>query len=318
VERERGLVLLPAPDPVRATIAAIRSMQVRGAAAIGVAGAEALAHHVTRSSGPAARVLTGARSAARRIDAARPTAVTLHNALGQVLAAMAAEDDSSSMKDAAKAAARKVAVDAERSRAAIARHGARQVPDGGVVLTHCHSGTAVAVLAQAVADGKTVEAIATETRPFRQGLRTVRDLRAAGLEVGLIVDSAVEHVLSTRDIDLVLVGADAVARDGTLVNKIGTAGVAALAGLHEVPFLSAAGLAKFTRHRADEVPIEERTADEVVAAGDLPRGVRVLNPVFDCTPPDRVKGYVTEAGLLSPAAAVRRNLAKLPREEVWG
>lgn len=309
---------MPAPDPVQATVTAIRSMQVRGAAAIGIAGAEALAHHVTRSRGSPAQVLAGARRAARRLDASRPTAVTLHNALGWVLEAVAAEATAAAMKDAAKAAARRVAAEAEASRAAIARHGARHVPDGAVVLTHCHSGTAVAVLAQAVADGKTVEAIATETRPFRQGLRTVRELRAAGLEVALVVDAAVEHVLATRDVDLVLVGADTVARDGTLVNKIGTAGVAALARLHEVPVHSAAGLAKFSKWSADDVPIEERPSAEVAAAGEVPRGVRVLNPVFDRTPPDRLDGYVTEAGLLSPARAVRRNLPRLPAEEAWG
>lgn len=309
---------MPAPDPVQATVAAIRSMQVRGAAAIGIAGAEALAHHVGRARGTPAQVLASARRAARRLDAARPTAITLHNALGWVLEAAAAEPDAAAMKDAAKRAARRVAADAQASRDAIARHGARFVPDGGVVLTHCHSGTAVAVLAQAVADGKTVEAIATETRPFRQGLRTVRELAAAGVQAALVVDGAVEHVLATRDVDLVLVGADTVARDGTLVNKIGTAGVAALAQMHEVPVHSAAGLAKFSRLRADEVPIEERDAREVVAPGEVPRGVRVLNPVFDRTPPERIDGYVTEAGLLSPARAVRRNLPKLPGEEAWG
>ncbi|MEK6976497.1 MAG: S-methyl-5-thioribose-1-phosphate isomerase [Candidatus Thermoplasmatota archaeon] len=303
------------PTSIAATAAAIRSMQVRGAAAIGIAAAQALATHVQTL--PEARVVAGARKAARTLDAARPTAVTLHNALGQVLAAI--QDASpSDRKGAATRAAESIAHDAAVSRQAIAKHGARRIPDGAVVLTHCHSSTAVAILARAQSDGKAVEVIATETRPFRQGLRTVRDLHEAGLRVSLIVDSAVAHTLATRDIDLVLVGADTVARDGSLFNKIGTAGVAALAHARDVPFLSAAAASKFTARAPSKVPVEQRDASEVVSPKEVPRGVRVLNPVFDRTAPDLIASYVTEAGLLKPTQAVRRNRPKVPREEVWG
>jgi eIF-2B alpha/beta/delta-like uncharacterized protein len=293
-------------------------MRIRGAAAIGIAAARALADHVQTLDGSPAGVLKAARKAARRLDAARPTAVALHNALGWVLAGTQAASTVPAMRNGAREAATRVAQEMEASRASIALHGSRHVKDGDVVLTHCNSGTAVAVLAAAVRDGKTVEVIATETRPFGQGLLTVKALRSAGIECALIVDSAVQHVLETRDIDLVLVGADTVARDGCLFNKIGTAGVAALAQLHEVPFYAAAGRHKFGRMDSDDVPIEERDASEVVDPKSLPRGTRVFNPVFDRTPPERISAYITEHGLASPRKAVQRNLPALPSEEVWG
>ncbi len=293
-------------------------MRIRGAAAIAQAGATALADHVRGLAGKPASVLAKARKAARALDAARPTAVSLHNGLGWVLAAVGAEASAGAMQQAARDAARLVATEIAASRESIAAHGARHLKDGDVVLTHCHSTTVVAVLQAAHEAGKTLEVIATETRPFRQGLRTVKALQESGIETALVVDSAVEHMLQTRDIDAVLVGADTVARDGSLFNKIGTAGVARLAEAHEVPLYSAAGLHKFSLRPADDVPIEERDGKEVADPKEVPRGVRVLNPVFDRTGPGLVSAYVTEEGLASPKNAVARNRRRLPPEKVWG
>lgn len=306
------------PNALQSTIDDIRSMRVRGAAAIAQAGAQSLADHVRGLAGKPASVLAKARKAAKALDGARPTAVSLHNALGWVLAAICAERTAGDMHVAARDAARLVALEITGSRASIARHGAKHLKDGDVVLTHCHSTAVVAILQQAHEAGKANEVIATETRPFRQGLRTVKALHAAGIETALIVDSAVEHTLQTRDIDAVLVGADTVSSDGSLFNKIGTAGVARLAEAHEVPLYSAAGLHKFSRRPADDIPIEERPATEVAAPKEVPRGVRVFNPVFDRTGPFLVDAYVTEEGLASPKKAVARNLPLLPPETVWG
>lgn len=302
---------------LQGTIDDIRAMRIRGAAAIAQAGATALAGHVRGLAGRPASVLAKARKAARALDAARPTAVSLHNGLGWVLASMVTASSAGAMHEAARGAAQRVAKEIQASREAIARHGAQHLKDGDVVLTHCHSTTVVAILQAAHECGKTLEVIATETRPFRQGLRTVRALQESGIETALVVDSAVEHVLQTRDIDAVLVGADTVSRDGSLFNKIGTAGVARLAEAHDVPLYSAAGLHKFSRRAADDIPIEERAASEVVAAGEVPRGVRVYNPVFDRTGPALIDGYLTEQGLASPRKAVARNVPLLPSEEVW-
>lgn len=299
----------------RQAFAAIRSMKIRGAASIGLNAARSLAEHVQGLQGTPAQVWQRTLTAARLLDSARPTAVSLHNCLGWILAGVKPEATVAGQKRAARETERLVADEVKTSREAIARHGARHVKDGDVVLTHCNSSTVVAILREAKNEGRVVEVIATETRPFRQGIITVTALRTAGLECALVVDSAVDHVLSTRDVDLVLVGADAVTADGSLYNKIGTAGVAALAGLHDVPFYAAAGLHKFSVKR--EVPIEHRSAKEIIKPGEVPRGVRVLNPVFDRTPPNRIDGYVTERGLESPAKAVQRNLRTLPPEGVW-
>lgn len=298
--------------PLARTVADIRSMRVRGAAAIGTAAAHALADHLQQVRPD--RLLAEARKAARRLDAARPTAVPLHNALGWVLEAVAAEGTA----QAAREAAERVASQAAASREAIAKRGARRLPKDSVVLTHCHSTVAVAVLAEGHRTGRVGEVFATETRPFRQGLITSAALAAAGVPCTLVVDSAVEHLLATRDVGAVVVGADTVAADGSLYNKVGTAGVAALAAGRGVPFLSAAGVSKFTQRRASEVPIEERAAAEVFTRREIAPGVKVLNPVFDRTPARRVTAYLTEAGPLPPAKAVARAKPLLPSEAVWG
>lgn len=306
-----------APASVAGAARAIERMAIRGAQAIGLAAAQSLAHHLQATRGDAAQVRAAALAAARRLDAARPTAVTLHNSLGWMLEAVRRQRAPEAMRAAAARTANELAAAAAASRAAIAHHGAGHLRDGATVLTHCNSSTAVAILAQAHRDGKRIQVIATETRPFRQGLRTLGDLAKAGLHPDFIVDAAAEHMLSTRDIDLVLVGADTVARDGCLFNKIGTAGVARLAAAHGVPLLAAAGTAKFTRRTASDIPIEERSPDEVLSRTQRPRGVRVLNPVFDRTAPAFVRAYVTESGLRTPREAVLQNLKLLPREQVW-
>ena len=293
-------------------------MQIRGAAAIGIAAARALADHVQSLDGTPAAFLREARRAARQLDSARPTAVALHNSLGWVLAGIEREPTVPAMKKGARETAKLVSMEMKASQASIAQHGARLLKDGNVVLTHCNSSTVLAVLEAARHDDKTIEVIATETRPFGQGLLTLKALRAADIECALIVDSAVHHVLDTRDIDLVMVGADTVARDGCLFNKIGTAGVAALAHEHEVPFYAAAGLHKFSRQDSDDVVIEERPAREVIEPRKLPAGVRVFNPVFDRTVPEHIDGYLTEEGLASPRRAVQKHLRSLPPEAVWG
>ena len=293
----------------------IRRMEVRGAAAIGLAAAQTLANHVQGLDGSPAQVWRRTLVAARRLDAARPTAVALHNCLGWVLAGIKPEPTVAAMKKGARETADLVGLEVRESRNAIAATGARQLRDGDVLLTHCHSTTVVAAIKAAASEGKALEVIATETRPFRQGLVTVAALSKAGIQCSLIVDSAVAHVLATRDVDAVLVGADTVANDGCLFNKIGTAGVASLAQRQEVPVYSAAGLHKFAARDSGDIMIEERPAAEV--ATHVPRGVRIFNPVFDKTPPDLVTGYLTEQGLASPAKAVKRNLRSLPPESVW-
>ena len=304
------------PSPLQETVEDIRSMRVRGAAAIAVSAAKALAAHVGATLGDMQAVRAATKQGAQALAASRPTAVSLRHGLTPVVSAVAAAADPTHARSAALDAATRFAAEVKASEAAIAKHGASAIKGGERILTHCHSSTVVAILAKAHQDGKAIEVFATETRPFRQGLTTARWLREADVPTTLIVDSAVLHTLRTESIDRVLVGADTVARDGSLFNKIGTSQVALGASSEGVPFFSAASWIKFSPHGPDAVVVEERDAGEVAAAADLPKGTAVRNQVFDRTPPGHVASYVTEEGLLQPRQAVESALRRLPAEMI--
>lgn len=303
--------------PVEDAAADIASMRVRGAAALALHAARALAGHVLRMAGPMAPDAVDAevRSAGARLLAARPTAVSLRHALDWVAGpALAAPTLAEAQKAAADALA-SFEHAATQSREAVSKHGASlfQSKAPVTVLTHCNSSLALGCILAAHAAGSPVDVIATESRPFGQGLLTCRQLAAAGVPATLVVDSAVAHVLATQRIHAVLVGADTVSRDGDLVNKVGTHAVALLASEAKVPVYCAAPFYKFSRQPTGAVAIEERDPDEVMPARDLPAGVRVRNPVFDVTPAQRVL-YVTEDGVRPAPDAVRAAHRRLPKE----
>lgn len=296
-------------------------MRVRGAGAIAVAAAQALARFVSalpHSRATSAWELTLA--AARRLDGARPTAVSLHNGLGAVLQAARPSlkgGDLSHAASAATAAAERVAREVDGARQRIAAAALPLLRGATRILTHCHSTTAVACLVAAAREHPGLEVVVTETRPWRQGLLTSRALAEAGVQVAYIVDSAVAHMIASEGIDAVVVGADAVASDGSLVNKVGTHAALRLAADAGVPRHCAAGVHKFSRRPAAAIPVEQRGRDEVDPRHELHPGVRVLNPVFDVSPAALVTRYLTEEGPLDPRAAVARAAGHLPPEEAW-
>lgn len=283
-------------------------MRIRGAAEIGRRAADALASDVSRTRGALPSLRRRAEAGARTLLSARPTAVSLEHGVGAVLRAIAAAGDPNEARAGARRAADAFRRATLESRDRIARGGARLVQDGHRILTHCHSTTVVAILRQAWAEGRRFEVWATETRPFQQGILTVRDLAGAGIPATLVVDGAANRVLKGKPIDQVLVGADTVSREGHLFNKIGTSGVAALAGILDIPFRAAAGFHKFTDRPAADVVVEERPANEILGRRALPRGARAENPVFDRTDAEDVVAYVTEDGPRPPLAAVARAL----------
>jgi methylthioribose-1-phosphate isomerase len=192
-------------------------------------------------------------------------------------------------------------------------NGAKMFRDGDVVLTHCNAGslatvaygTALGVIRAARESGKRLSVIATETRPVMQGSRlTAFELQHDGIDVSLIPDTAVGHMMAKSAIKRVIVGADRVLRTGHVFNKIGTYQVAILASRHRVPFYVAAPLSTFDFESSpEEVMIEERSVDEVVKVGKkriAPKGVRIFNPAFDMTPPELITGIITEKGVLKP------------------
>jgi methylthioribose-1-phosphate isomerase len=196
--------------------------------------------------------------------------------------------------------------------------GAERVPDGATILTHCNAGalatggygSALGVVRAARDAGKRVRVIAAETRPVLQGARlTAWELHRDGIDVTIVTDSMVAQLFAKRAIDLVIVGADRVARNGDVANKIGTYGVACLAHMHGVPFDVAAPWSTVDLACADgaAIPIEERHAREVLSIGAppndvpiAPEGVGALNPAFDVTPARLIRALYTERGAASP------------------
>jgi methylthioribose-1-phosphate isomerase len=299
---------------------AIRSMVVRGAPAIGCAAAYGVALEALALRGhDDARFQRGMEEAYGILGRSRPTAVNLAWALARMHRCQDAEPGTPAAL-AARLLAEAHAIRAEDIAAneAMGRHGAALLPDGARVLTHCNAGalataghgTALGVIRSAIAAGKRLSVVADETRPFLQGARlTAWELHEDGIPVTLITDNMSGHLMQRGEIDAVIVGADRIAANGDVANKIGTYMVAVLAARHGIPFYVAAPLSTIDRTIASgaEIPIEEREATEVRGFGGLewaPAGVAVRNPAFDVTPAMLVTALVTERGVIMQPDAI--------------
>jgi len=294
---------------------AIRGMVIRGAPAIGCAAAYGIALEATRlKDAPPAAYASGMDQAFQALAASRPTAVNLFWALERMGAAVKAAGRARPADIAARLldeAQRIVSADIAANRA-MGSHGAALIADGARVFTHCNAGalataghgTALGVIRSAVAAGKRVSVIVDETRPFLQGARlTAWELGRDGIPVTLITDNMSGHLMSRGEIDAVIVGADRVAANGDVANKIGTYMIAVLARRHRIPFYVAAPLSTFDAQIAsgEAIPIEERGAAEVRGYAGLewaPAGVAVRNPAFDVTPADLVTALITDKGVV--------------------
>ena len=277
---------------------AIRTLAVRGAPCIGVFGAYgvALLRQTIESEDEFAQ-------AARRVREARPTAVNLAWAVDRVLAA------SDPLAEAQAIHREQIAIDE-----AIGMHGLELIGKGARVLTHCNTGplatagggTALGVILAAHRAGKKPHVFVDETRPLLQGARlNYLELERAGVDAVLQVDGAAAIAMARKGIELAIVGADRIARNGDTANKIGTYGLAILAAHHGIPFYVAAPRSTFdfSIRSGDEIPIEERAAAEVTSFGGTsvaPEGARVYNPAFDVTPGHLVTAFVTECGIVRP------------------
>jgi methylthioribose-1-phosphate isomerase len=304
---------------------AIRDMLVRGAPAIGVAAAfgVALAARGAVRLGPAAfhRELVKGE---RLLAGSRPTAVNLFWALARMRRLIEAERERPPREIAALLEAEAVRILEEdiAINRAMGRHGAALLDDGDVVLTHCNAGalatagfgTALGVIRAAWEAGKRISVLADETRPRCQGAKlTAWELSRDGIPVTVIADTAAGHFLRKGVVDKVVVGADRIAANGDVANKIGTYQVAVLAHVNRVPFYVAAPVSTFDPklRDGDAIPIEERHPSEVTHPGGrrlTPPGVPALNPAFDVTPARYVSGIITERGVLT--APYRRSIAR--------
>jgi methylthioribose-1-phosphate isomerase len=305
---------------------AITSMRVRGAPAIGVAAAYGVALAARRS--PAAgldELLQAIDEAAGALARTRPTAVNLFWALDRMRAA--ARRAGSADECRALLLAEAVAIDEENLQAnrRMGALGADLIPHGATVLTHCNAGalatngygTALGVIRAAHAAGKGVSVIADETRPLLQGARlTAWELTRDGIPTTLIADNMAGLFMRRGLVTCVIVGADRIAANGDVANKIGTYQVAVLAREHGIPFYVAAPLSTLDLSipSGDEIPIEERGAEEVRGFGGAqtaPADVAVANPAFDVTPARYVTAIITENGIARPPYA--ESLANLFR-----
>ena len=299
---------------VESVARAIEELKVRGAPAIGVAAAYGVVvgarTALESASGDFRRQV---EAAIERLASTRPTAVNLFWALEQMRQVI---DENPSQDDQA-ICARLLAV-AERifeeDRAIcrqLGRHGATLLQDGYQVITHCNAGslatadygTALGVIYAAQEEGKRIAVFADETRPLLQGSRlTAWELMQNGVEVTVICDNMAAAVMRQKRVDCVIVGADRIAANGDVANKIGTYGLAVLAKEHGIPFYVAAPLSTLDMSLAsgDEIPIEERRAEEITCGmgkQTAPEGVRVFNPAFDVTPNSLVVAIVSEKGI---------------------
>lgn len=295
----------------------IKEMYVRGAPAIGVTAAFGLALAALTSQASTYReLLSDLERAYDVLYVTRPTAVNLRWGLDRIMAVAREilDEDPVILKARLLAEAQAMAEEDVETNRRMGFHGAALVHDGDTVLTHCNTGalatagfgTALGVVRAAVEQGKRVCVLADETRPREQGARlTAWELMQDGIPVTLIVDGAAGHFLRQGKVNLVLVGADRVAANGDVANKIGTYSVAVLARENGVPFYVVAPVSTVDLSIAagDDIPIEERDAEEVTHVGGVslaPEGVKVSNPAFDVTPHRYVTGIVTENGIAYP------------------
>jgi methylthioribose-1-phosphate isomerase len=296
---------------------AIKRLEIRGAPALGVAGAYgiALATRVCEKN-DLNTFFSDVHHDAEFLLVTRPTAINLGWGIARVLSKIAHVHDIDSIRRIALAEAEAIASEDTASCHMIGDHGAALLPDTCTVLTHCNAGslacsswgTALGVIRSAVNGGKKVNVIACETRPLLQGSRlTAWELIRDGIDVTVITDSSAAHLMRTGTIDAVVVGADRITNDAVF-NKIGTYMHAVCARYHNIPFYVAAPLSTFDTQKSErDVIIEERDREEVTTMGCrvyVPDAAVVKNYAFDATPMNLVTAIITEQGVLHPPITI--------------
>ena len=318
-------------------VRAVQTMQVRGAPAIGVAGAYAMALAVKAvDSLDVRRLLSYLSDVGKEVTAARPTAANLRWAVERMLTVASSAQSLLQLRKILEEEAEAIHREDVAANRRMGALGADLLPNEGAVLTHCNAGalatagygTALGVIRTAWENGKRFRVLATETRPFLQGARlTAWELVQLGIPTDLIVDSAAGSMLARGEVRCVIVGADRIAANGDMANKIGTYSLAVLAHENTIPFYVAAPTSTLDLSLAtgDEIPIEERAPDEILIWGEktiAPKGIGVRNPVFDVTPHRYVTAIITERGIAEPPYEEElRRLVELPqltKQEVTG
>jgi len=313
--------------------AAIKNMVVRGAPAIGAAAAYGMALAAGSLQGKEREsLLAGLEEAARGLKATRPTAVNLAWAVERMMnfARSQKTENPSRLAELLWAEAEKIAAEDVVTNKKIGQHGAKLIPQKARILTHCNAGalatvdygTALGVIRSAVEQGKEVTVFVDETRPYLQGSRlTAWELQQEGIPATLIADNMAGFLMQKGEIDLVIVGADRIAANGDVANKIGTYSLAVLAQAHKIPFYVAAPLSTFDLKidSGSLIPIEERSARELTHFAGVqiaPSGIKCYNPAFDVTPAALITAIITETGIIKKPTAETINKFFAEQENV--
>ena len=293
---------------------AIKNLVIRGAPAIGMAGAFGLSLAALQSKATTKKdLLNDLEIAKKTLFNTRPTAINLAWALDEIMKVAKNGNEVLQITNTIIDKAKKMAEEDIQKNMTMGKYGSVLFDDNDTIMTHCNAGslatvaygTALGVIRATKESGKKIKVIATETRPVQQGSRlTAFELKHDGIEVSLIPDTAVGYTMSNGFINKVIVGADRVLRTGHVFNKIGTYQVALIAKQHKIPFYVASPLSTFDlQSNPQDVIIEQRNANEVTHIADIktaPDDVNVINPAFDITPPELISGIITEAGIVKP------------------
>jgi len=292
---------------------AIAELKIRGAPAIGVAGAYAVALGALKIKATAkADFMQGLRAVSQTIADTRPTARNLFRALDRMLKVAESGRDIDQIKTALVGEAIVIHTEEAEATLKLSQLGAELLKDGFIILTHCNTGalatagygTALGVIMQAWERGKRIRVLATETRPLLQGARiTAWELQQAGIPFKLITDSMAGYFIGRGEVDCVIVGADRIASNGDTANKIGTYTLAVLAKENNIPFYVAVPTTTIDPSLASgaEIPIEQRSPSEITHIQGIaiaPEGVDAANPAFDVTPHPYITAIITESGII--------------------
>ena len=292
-------------ETIRSTAEKIRKLQVQGARNVAIAAVKAIQTQAEQTKAKTKTQFIGELKEAQIIFAAsRETEPLMRNAIRWIIIQAQAADTEKveALSQNVVATVDQFLKDLEDSKEHIAEIGAKRIRDGSTVFTHCHSSTVTRLLAKAKADGKNFKVICTETRPAFQGRITAKELVDLSIETTFIVDSAARTFMG--EVDVVIVGADAITSEGNVVNKIGSSGIAVLAHEARVPFYVVSELLKFdpATLRGECEKIEQRNPAEVWS--EAPPKLTVRNPAFDVTPNRYIHGIVCEEGIIAPQSIV--------------
>jgi len=292
-----SLHIIKSMDPAK-TAKDIKSMKVRGALKIAVAAAGSLGDYEKTYKGNQDKFLKDLEKKGEILKKARPSAVSLPNAVNYVLYLAENTPDRNELVGKIN----EFIIEQKEALKKIGKIGAKRIEDGDTILTHCNSMTALEIIKVAKEQGKKIRAVATETRPRHQGYISAKFMAKYKIPVTLIIDSAVRLTMGKLDVDKVVVGADTVCANGAVINKIGTSQVALVAKEFNVPVICACETIKFSPETmlGELIEIEDRDHREI--RSPMP-GVKMLNPAFDITPAEYVDVIVTEDGIISPYMA---------------